>query len=91
MFGPSCLAVHVLARYRQRAARSAWRVVVERALAPVADGLTFASGLALMRRTEDGWMPWGVTIVSTTLLSVTEIHPVLLLALGAAALSLVGP
>ncbi|WP_158930395.1 chromate transporter [Acidisphaera sp. S103] len=90
MFGPSCLAVHVVARYWQKAARSAWRAVVERALAPVAVGLTFASGLALMRGTEHGWLPWGVTIVSTALFSFTETNPILLLGLGAGTLLLVG-
>jgi chromate transporter len=90
MFGPSCLAVHVVARYWQKAARSTWRAVVERALAPVAVGLTFASGLALMRGTEHGWPLWGVTIISTVLFSFTEINPILLLGLGAGALLLVG-
>jgi chromate transporter len=91
MFAPSCLAVHVVARYWQQAARSAWRAVVERALAPVAVGLTFASGLSLMRGTEHGWLPWSVTIVSTALFAATEINPILLLAMGAGALLLVGP
>jgi chromate transporter len=90
MFAPSCLAVHIVARYWQKAARSAWRAMVERALAPVAVGLTFASGLSLMRGTEHGWLPWGVTIVSTALFSFTEINPILLLGVGAAALLLVG-
>jgi chromate transporter len=91
MFTPSCLAVHVVARYWQRAERTAWRAVVERGLAPVAVGLTFASGLSLMRGTEHGWLPWGVTIVSTALFSLTEINPILLLACGAGAMLLVGP
>jgi chromate transporter len=91
MFAPSCLAVHVVARYWQRAERTAWRAVVERGLAPVAVGLTFASGLALVRGTEHGWLPWGVTIVSTALFSLTEINPILLLAFGAGAMLLVGP
>jgi chromate transporter len=91
MFAPSCLAVHIVARFWQRAARSAWRAVVERALAPVAVGLTFASGLSLMRGTEHGWLAWGVTIVSTAVFSLTEINPILLLALGAGTLLLVGP
>jgi chromate transporter len=91
MFGPSCLAVHIVARYWQRAARSAWRAMVERALAPVAVGLTFASGLSLMRGTEHGWLPWGITIASTALFSLTEINPILLLAVGAGTLLLVGP
>ena len=91
MFAPSCLVVHVVARYWQQAARSAWRAMVERALAPVAVGLTFASGLALMRGSEHGWLPWGVTLASTAMFSLTEINPILLLAVGAGALLLVGP
>jgi len=90
MFAPSCLAVHFVARYWHRAARSAWRATVERALAPVAVGLTFASGLSLMRGTEHGWVPWGVTIASTAVFSMTEINPIVLLALGAGTLLLVG-
>jgi chromate transporter len=90
MFGPSCLAMHIVARYWHRAARAAWRAVVERALAPVAVGLTFASGLALMRGTEHGWLPWGVTVVSTVAFSVSEINPILLLALGGGILLLIG-
>ena len=91
MFAPSCLAVHVVALYWQRAARSAWRAMVERVLAPVAVGLTFASGFSLMRGTEHGLVPWGVTIVSTAAFSLTEVNPILLLALGAGTLLLVGP
>ncbi len=90
MFAPSCLAVHVVARYWQQAARSAWRAMLERALAPVAVGLTFASGLSLIRGTEHGWIAWAVTIVSTALFSLTEINPILLLAAGAGIVLLVG-
>lgn len=90
MFAPSCLAVHVVARTWQRAERSAWRTVVERALAPVAVGLTFASGLSLMRGTEHGWLPWGMTVISTLLFGTTNVNPVLLLAIGAGTLLLVG-
>jgi hypothetical protein len=36
-------------------------------------------------------MPWGITIVSTALFSLTEINPILLLAVGAGTLLLVGP
>jgi len=60
-------------------------------LAPVAVGLTFASGLSLMRGTELGWLAWGITIVSTAVVSLTAVNPIVLLALGAGALSLVGP
>ncbi|HVY16944.1 MAG TPA: chromate transporter [Rhodopila sp.] len=88
MFAPPSLVVFLVARGWHRAAASAWRQLVEQALAPVAVGLTFASGLALMRQTEHGWVAWGVTAVSTLLFSFTEINPLLLLAGGAAALLL---
>jgi chromate transporter len=91
MFGPSCLAVHIIARFWQRAAASAWRAMVERALAPVAVGLTFASGLSLMRGTEHGWLPWSVTAVTAAAFAVTEISPILLLAGGAGVLLVAGP
>ena len=90
MFAPSCVAVHIVARFWQRAAASAWRAVVERALAPVAVGLTVASGLSLMRGTEHGWLPWGVTIAATAAFALTEISPILLLAGGAVVLLVVG-
>jgi len=90
MFGPPSLAVHFVARIWHRAAASAWRQLVERALAPVAVGLTFASGLALMRQAEHGLLPWGVTAVSTVLFAFTEINPLWLLAGGAGALIVAG-
>jgi len=90
MFGPSCLAVHAVARTWHAAARSRWRPMLERALAPVAVGLTIASGLALIRGTEHGWLPWAITGVSTVLFSFTEVNPIVLLAAGAAAMMLLG-
>src|SRR4051812_46927112 len=86
MFTPSCLAVHLVARTWHNAAQARWRRVLEQALAPIAVGLTFASGLALMRGTEHGWLPWTVTVLSTLLFSVTEINPILLLLAGAGAM-----
>jgi chromate transporter len=90
MFAPSCLAAHLVARFWHRAARSAWRAVLERAFAPIGVGLTFASGLALMRGTEHGWLAPGLTLVSTAVFSATGINPIVLLGVGAATLLLVG-
>jgi chromate transporter len=90
MFGPSCLAVYVVARFWHRAAQSQWRPVVEQGLAPVAVGMTFASGLALMRGTESGWLPWSITLVSTAAFAFTEINPIALLGVGAVVLLVAG-
>lgn len=90
MFGPPCLAVHFVARSWHRAAHAPWRPVVERALAPVAVGLTFAAGLALMRTTEHGLLPWGITLAGTGFFAFTKVNPILLLLAGAGTLILVG-
>ncbi|MFL5288012.1 MAG: chromate transporter [Rhodopila sp.] len=88
MFAPSCVAVHLVARTWHNSTQANWRRLLEQALAPIAVGLTFASGLALMRGTEHGWLPWAVTTVSALLFSVTEINPILLLLAGAVTLLL---
>jgi chromate transporter len=90
MFGPSSVVVHVVARYWNRAARKPWRAVVEQALAPIGIGMTFATGLALARGTEHELLSYAITAASTLVFAFTEIHPILLLAIGAATLLLMG-
>src|ERR1700686_2129481 len=60
MFGPSSVLVHCVARFWNRAARKPWRAVVEQALAPVGIGMTFATGLALVRGTEHEALSWSI-------------------------------
>jgi chromate transporter len=90
MFGPSCLLVYGAARVWHRIGADGWRGHVERALAPIAIGLTFASGIALIRDTEHGWAAYAVTAVAAVLLSLTEINPLIALAGGAIVLVLAG-
>jgi len=90
MFGPSCLLAYSAARVWYRTAGAAWRQHMERALAPIAIGLTFASGIALIRGTEHDWRAYAVTAAATLLLSVTEVSPLLVVGGGAVALLLAG-
>ena len=90
MFGPSSLVVHFVARFWNRAARKPWRAVVEQALAPIGIGMTFATGLSLARGTEHEPLSYAITAASTLAFAFTSIHPILLMAAGAAALLLVG-
>jgi chromate transporter len=83
MFLPSCLVVHFLARFWHRAAHAPWRDVVEKALAPVAIGLTFASGLALMRSTETSVLQYAITLGGAAVFAFTRIGPLYMLAAGA--------
>jgi chromate transporter len=86
MFGPSSLLMYVVTRVWHRAGSAGWRELVERALAPVAVGLTIASGIALARTTEHDWPSYAVTTATTLLLALTELHPLIVLAGGATVL-----
>jgi chromate transporter len=85
MFGPSCLLVYIAARLWHGARDASWRATAERGLAPVAVGLVFASALALTRGTESSWLAYGVTGAATLALAVTEMHPLIVLAVGGVA------
>ena len=64
--------------------------LVERALAPIGLGMTFATGLSLARGTEHEPLSYAITALSTLAFAFTSIHPLLLLAIGASALLVAG-
>jgi chromate transporter len=86
MFGPSSILAYATARLWHRASRAAWRETLEQALAPVSVGLTIASGIALARGTEHDWPAYAVTAGTTLLLAFTRLHPLAVMAAGAALL-----
>lgn len=88
MFGPSSVLAFTLARIWHRAGAAEWRNTVEQALAPVAIGLTIASGVALARSTEHHWSAYAVTAVATVLLTFTRVHPLAMMGAGAALFAL---
>jgi chromate transporter len=90
MFGPSSLLAFGVARVWHRAGGAAWRETLEQALAPVSIGLTIASGIALARSTEHGWLAYGVTAITTLLLTFTRLHPLAVMGGGAVAIVLAG-
>jgi chromate transporter len=90
MFGPPSVLAYAMARLWHRAGRAVWRETLEHALAPVAVGLTIASGIALARSTEHGWPAYVITAATTLLLAFTELHPLIVLAGGAVVLLVTG-
>ena len=85
MYGPTCLLVHLAARIWQRYRNAPWRDRVERALAPVAIGLIFASAIVLMRGTEDSLWALALTTLATATFAASDIHPLIVLTAAAAA------
>ncbi|MDE2007172.1 MAG: chromate transporter [Rhodospirillales bacterium] len=86
MFGPSSLLAYLAAKFWVGGAADGWRARVQRALAPIAVGLTLAAGIALWRGTEHGWLPQAVSAAAAIVLTLTELNPAVMAGIGAAAL-----
>ncbi len=68
--------------YRFRDAR--WRAVVQRGLLPVTAGLIMASAAVLTHSTTTGWQTALLTGAATLVFLLTRLHPLIVLAAGAA-------
>lgn len=90
IFLPSSILVLVLARVWARYRGAAWQNAVEQGLAPVAAGLILAGSLTLFRAASGGLMAWGVALVATAAILMTELNPLLLIGGGAAVFLLAG-
>ncbi len=86
MFGPSSVLAYLAATFWLRGGTEGWRGRVSRALAPIAVGLTLASGIALWRGTEHGVLAQAVSLVATLVLAFTELNPAIMAGVGAAVL-----
>ncbi len=83
MYLPSSLLVFAASRLWHHTQGSKAVAVLERALAPIAIGLIFSSGIVLVQSTEHSWLAFGTTAVAVGLLTLTEINPLIVLAAGA--------
>ena len=86
MFGPPAVVVYVVARAWSMGAGIGWRQTVARALGPVAVGLTLASGVALLLRTEHSLASFAITVAATAVLAATRLSPIIVIAGGGLAL-----
>ncbi len=61
-----------------------WRALAQRGLLPVTAGLIMASAAVLTRSTTTGWQTAVLTAGATTVFLLTRVHPLIVLAAGAA-------
>lgn len=85
IFAPTCVLIYALARVWARYRGARWQRALEGGLRPLAAGMILATTWVLMGALEGGWLARAIAIAATALLLLTEISPVPLLALGAAA------
>lgn len=74
--GPSSLACYIAWHWVDRLRESKMRVVVQRALAPIAIGLILASGYTLARGADRSPGAFALTLVAAAALAWTRVNPV---------------
>lgn len=84
MCGPSSVLVYGLARAVRRYQGLPWLRAVQQGLAPIAVGFVLASGVILSVAADTSPPAFLVTVVTMLLVLRTRLHPLLLMAAGAA-------
>ncbi|HVO89090.1 MAG TPA: chromate transporter [Casimicrobiaceae bacterium] len=82
--GPSSIACYVALWWWDRLQGSPIRVRVQRALAPIAIGLIFASGYTVARAADRSIGAIALTLLATAALAFTKVNPIWVLAVAAA-------
>jgi chromate transporter len=82
---PSSILTLLVSGAWYRFKNAPWRRAVQAGLVPVTAGLIMASAALLIRGTTVDWTAAGVTIVATALFMMNKLHPLLILAIAAAA------
>lgn len=82
--GPSSVLCYIALRSWDRLQASPTRALVQRALAPIAIGLVFASGYTIAVAADRSAGAVALTIVATALLAFTRLNPLWVLAAAAA-------
>lgn len=81
--GPASLLTYTVAHVWDRFREAQWRIVIQRALAPITVGLMFSSGYVLSRAADHSLAAYGVTGATAALMLWTRVHPLLVLAAAA--------
>ena len=83
MSGPSSVLTYGVAHAWERWRDAAWRIAIQRGLAPVTVGLILSSGYILIRTADHTWIAYAITAATLLLSLSTRLHPLWLLAVAA--------
>ena len=81
--GPSSLLTYGVAHVWDRFREARWRIVIQRALAPITVGLMFSAGYVLTRASDHSPLAYAVTAATTGLTLYSRMHPHAVLAAAA--------
>ncbi|HEV8500035.1 MAG TPA: chromate transporter [Casimicrobiaceae bacterium] len=85
MCAPSSVLAYLVAHASDRFREAPLRVAIQRGLVPITVGMIVASGFVLMRTTDHGWPAYALTLATAAAMTLTRVHPLWLLGLGALA------
>ncbi len=83
IFGPTAVLIYGVAHLWTRYRGARWQRALEGGLRPVAAGMILAAVYVLMQTLDGGWLAEGIALVSTAILMLTRLNPILLLVCGA--------
>ncbi|HZQ62257.1 MAG TPA: chromate transporter [Casimicrobiaceae bacterium] len=81
--GPASLLTYTVAHVWDRFREARWRILIQRALAPITVGLMFSAGYVLTRVADHSVGAYVMTAVSAAAMLWTRIHPLAMLAIAA--------
>jgi chromate transporter len=84
IFGPSSILTIIALRLWRRFRDKPWRAAVQAGLVPISVGLVAASATVIARTVDHDWIFVAITAVSTAVLLRFRVHPLWMLAMGAA-------
>jgi chromate transporter len=82
---PSSFATYAFAHLHVRGGDATWKKIAMQGLAPLTVGLVVASGVVLAQGVGAGVAGFAITVTVAVLVAFTRVHPLLLIAGGAAA------
>ena len=83
IFGPTAFLIYGVAHIWSRYEGARLLRALEKGLRPVAAGMILAASYVLIQSLDTGWLGRGIALVSTALLMLTPVNPLLLIAGGA--------
>ena len=85
MIGPSSVLTWFISRAWHRFREAAWRRTVQAGLVPLTVGLILGSAALLTAATTTNWLTAAITAATVAVVLGTRLHPIVMLAIGAAA------
>jgi chromate transporter len=84
MFVPTSVVAYIVGHFWHRFRQARWRIVIQAGVTPITVGLVAATAYLLGRAVDTSVVAVLITAASAVALTLTRIHPLVFLALGAA-------